>query len=87
MNRYSYVVGLRNNSNAVTNPDSNYRLASGQVRADSMDLAFDAACKRESVQVDVDPLWTMRTVRDYYRNGQRVAVYIAPIADDREAAE
>jgi hypothetical protein len=82
MKRYFYVIALRNNPNAVGDTESNYRLASGQIRAETMDLAFDVTCRKEGVQLGVNPLWTMRTVYDYYRNGQRVSVYITPMADD-----
>ena len=85
MNRYFYVIALRNNPNAISDTESNYRLASGQVRSESMDSAFDTVCRKESVQSEVNPLWTMRTVYDYYRAGQRVSVYITPMADDRES--
>jgi hypothetical protein len=82
MKRYFYVIALRNNSNAISDKESNYRLASGQVRAETMDSAFDVTCRKESVQLEVNPLWTMRTALDYYRNGQRVSVYITPMSDD-----
>jgi hypothetical protein len=85
--RYFYVIALRNNSNAVNDEDSNYRLASGQVRAETMDSAFFEACRKESVQSEVNPLWTLRIVYDYYRKGQMVSVYISPMADDQQNNE
>jgi hypothetical protein len=82
MKRYFYIIALRNNTNAVSDTESNYRLASGQIRAETMDSAFDVTCCKESVELEVNPLWIMRTALDYYRNGQRVSVYITPMADD-----
>ena len=81
MNRYFYIVALHNNSNAVA-PDSSYRLASGQVAAYTMDLAFNVACLKEGVTRERNPLWTMRVVYDHYVKDRRVSVYISPLADD-----
>ena len=78
MKRYFYVIALRNNSNAVSDCDSNYRLASGQVRAETLDDAFFVACKRESVSLAVDSRYL-----EYFRKGQRVSLYVTPMPDDQ----
>jgi len=83
MKRYFYVIALRNNSNAVSDCNSNYRLASGQVRADTLDDAFSAACKLESVSLAVDDRYTFKPRLDYFRKGQRVSLYVTPMSDDQ----
>jgi len=83
MKRYFYVIALRNNSNAVSDCNSNYRLASGQVRAETLDDAFSAACKLESVSLAVDDRYTFRPQLEYFRKGQRVSLYVTPMADDQ----
>ena len=83
MKRYFYVIALRNNSNAVSDCNSNYRLASGQVRAETLDDAFSAACKLESVSLAVDDRCTFRPKLEYFRKGQRVSLYVTPMADDQ----
>lgn len=83
MKRYFYIIALRNNSNAVA-PDSSYRLASGQVRAESLDSAYSVACDKHGVTLERDPSWTMRVVRESYMDGQRVSVYVTPMVDDMD---
>jgi len=82
MKRYFYVIALRNNTNAVSDCNSNYRLASGQVRAKTLDDAFCTACKLESVTLAVDARYT-RPCLEYFRNGQRVSLYVTPMPDDQ----
>ena len=83
MKRYFYVIALRNNTNAVSDSNSNYRLASGQVRAETLDEAFHTACKLESVSLAVDDRYTFRDYPEYFRKGQRVSLYVTPMADDQ----
>ena len=85
--RYSYIIALRNNTNAVSDPSSNYRLSSGQVRGQNMDLAFETVLQKEGVTLERDNSWSMRVAMDYFRNGQRVGVYLSPVADDAEKKE
>ena len=85
--RYFYVIALRNNSNAVTDPDSNYRLSSGQVRGSNMDSALDIVLTKEGITLEKDPQWTMRVALEFYRKGQRVSVYLSPVAYDLRLLE
>lgn len=81
MKRYSYVIALRGNTNAVSNESSNYRVSSGQVRASTMDEALEKVKTLEGVVIERNPLFR-RPCFDYYREGNRVSVYVSPVVDD-----
>lgn len=80
MKRFFYIITARNNTRIE--PDSPYRVASGQIRASDMESALAITMARESITRERNPSWTMRVVHDLYRQGQRVGVYISPVADD-----
>ena len=85
--RYFYVIALRGNTNAVSDPESNYRLASGQVRGVDMETGFNLVLQKEGITLERDSNWTMRNAMEYYRNGQRVSVYISPMSDDMKGGD
>ena len=82
LKRYFYVIALRNNSNAVSDPNSNYRLASGQVRAETMDAALTRVKKMENVERKRDTRYSLRNYMEHFIGDNRVSVYVSPMADD-----
>ena len=80
MKRFHYIVTTRNSTRI--DRDSPYRIASNQIRARNMDHALQVAMEKEAITRERNPHWTQKVVFDLYRNGQRVGLYISPVADD-----
>lgn len=80
MKRFFYILTSRGNSRIEN--DSPYKVATGQVRANDMNHALAVTLARENITKEQNTLWE-KPVFDFYRQGERVGVYISPVADDQ----
>ena len=86
LKRYFFII-TRNASTRI-DEDSNFRIASGQVRAESLDQAFQRVLMNEGIAVrDMGSKqsatgFVTSPSHEFIRDGKKVGVYLSPCADD-----